>query len=289
MARIAVALLGALVGLTLAAEARALDAPPGSRLERIVSTKTVRIAYRADATPFSFLNERKEPTGYTIDLCRLVVKALAQDIGVDALQTQWVPVTSQTRFEAVAKGQADMECGASTVTLSRQKQVDFSAYVFVETTAIAVKSASSIRSVADLAGKSLAVIEGTSNQRALETAVKEGRVSATLVGIKTREEGVTALESGKVDAFASDRLLLAAAPFKDPKAHTMLPEDLSFEPYAIVLPRGDWALKLSVDAALARIYRSGQVIQVFEQWFGLLGLRPGVLLKAMFVLGAVPE
>jgi len=69
----------------------------------------------------------------------------------------------------------------------------------------------------------------------------------------------------------------------------MLPDDLSFEPYAIVLPRGDWALKLAVDAALARTYRSGQIVQIFEQWFGLLGLRPGVLMKAMFILGAVPE
>jgi glutamate/aspartate transport system substrate-binding protein len=284
------ALAGVLVGLASIVDTRAADAPPpGSRLERIINNKSVRIAYRADATPFSFLSETKEPIGYTVELCKLVVKALAKDIGVDTLQIQWVPVTTQTRFDAVAKGQAEMECGSSTVTLSRQKQVDFSSYVFVETTAVAVKAASSIRSVADLAGKPLAVIEGTTNQRALEEAVREGRLSATLVAVKNREEGVAMLEGGKVDGFASDRLLLAAAPFKDPKAHTMLPEDLSFEPYAIVLPRGDWALKLAVDAALARIYRSGQVVQVFDQWFGMLGLRPGALLKAMFMLGAVPE
>jgi glutamate/aspartate transport system substrate-binding protein len=278
-----------LVGLALIADAGAADIPQGSRLERIASSKTVKVAYRADATPFSFLNEKKEPIGYSIDLCRLVINAIAKEIGVDTLRTQWVPVTNQTRFDAVAKGQADMECGASTVTLSRQKQVDFSAYIFIETTAVAVKSASAIRTVADLAGKTLAVIDGTTNQRALQSAVTEGRLSATLVAVKSREEGVTMLESDKVDAFASDRLLLAAAPFKDPKAQTMLADDLSFEPYGIVLPRGDWALKLSVDAALARIYRSGQVIQVFEQWFGGLGLRPGVLMKAMFILGAVPE
>jgi ABC-type amino acid transport substrate-binding protein len=275
--------------LALTASLAAAQTYPGSRLEQIKGTKSIRIAYRADATPFSFVNERKEPVGYSVDLCKLVVGTIERQLGVQPLNIQWVPVTTETRFDAVAKGQADMECSSSTVTLGRMKQVDFSSFIFVESTAVAIKTASSLRSIDDMAGKTIAVIPGTTNERALADGIRLGKLGAKLVHVKDREDGVAALESGKVDGFASDKLLLAGAPFKDPKAITLLPEDLSFEPYGIVLPRGDWAFRLAVDSGLAEIYRSGQIVRVFEAWFGRVGLHPGMLLRAAYMFGALPE
>ena len=113
---------------------------------------------------------------------------------------------------------------------------------------------------------------------------------AIVVPFKTREEAFTALEDGKVEAFASDKLLLigAAQKSKDPRALTMLPYDFSIEPYGIVLPRGDADFRLAVNAALARIYRSGEIKQIFAQWFGGLG-EPTDVVKVMYLLGAIPE
>jgi ABC-type amino acid transport substrate-binding protein len=284
MVRIAFSLI-ALVLTAVIVSAHAAD----GRLNAINQTKIIKIAYRTDAKPFSFVNENKEPTGYTIDLCKLVVRSLEKQLGVQELGVQWVPVTTQTRFEAVANGTADMECGSSTATLSRMKEVDFSTFVFVESTGLVVKRGSDIRNFNDLAGKRIAVIAGTSNERAVSVKNQQQKLNATIIHVTDREDGVAALEGGRADAFASDKLLLVGAQFKDPKALIMLPDDLSMEPYAIVLPRGDWALRLAVNTALAQIYGSGEVLTVFNKWLSQLGLRPGLLLGAAYVLGTLPE
>src|SRR5271154_6019968 len=96
---------------------------PDSRLKTIIAKKVIRIAYRADARPFAFVNDAKEPLGYTIDLCKQVTKSIEQQFGLPELKIEWVPVTVETRFSAVAGGKADMECGSSTVTLGRMKEV----------------------------------------------------------------------------------------------------------------------------------------------------------------------
>ena len=139
------------------------------------------------------------------------------------------------------------------------------------------------RGLADLAGKKIALVTGTSNEQAVTNIVRQLSIIVTLVPVKNRDEAVTALEDGKVDAFASDKLLLAGAKFKDEDAFVILPDDLSIEQYAITLPRGDWALRLAVNTGLAHIYRSGRTKDLFERWF--FGAHPGLLLDAVYALG----
>ncbi len=284
MVRVAFALI-AFIMTAIAASAQGAD----GRLNEINKTKIIKIGYRTDARPFSFVNENKEPAGYTIDLCKLIVRLMENQLGVQELNIQWVPVTTQSRFEAVANSTADMECGSSTATLSRMKQVDFSSFVFIESTGVVVKRDSNIRSFNDLAGKKIAVIAGTSNERAVSVKNQQQNLNAKIIHVTDREEGVAALEEGRADAFASDKLLLVGAQFKNPQALIMLPDDLSMEPYAIVLPRGDWALRLAVNTALARIYGSGEILTIFNKWFSPLGLRPSLLLGAAYALGVIPK
>jgi ABC-type amino acid transport substrate-binding protein len=200
-----------------------------------------------------------------------------------------VEVTTQNRFDMVAQGKADMECGSSTITLSRMKDVDFSSIIFTESTGIVVKSASGIQKATDLNGKKIAVATNTTNERAIADLIKQGTLKAVLVPVKDREAGIAALEKGEVDAYASDKLLLVGARFADAKAMSMLPDDLSLEPYGIVLPRGDWALRLAVNSGLADIFRSNQIASVFGKWFNQIGLKPGPLLLSAFTLGALPQ
>jgi ABC-type amino acid transport substrate-binding protein len=285
MQRIA-ALILALSFVPIASHAQTVD----GALKRIKAAKSVAVAYRSDASPFSFVDESKQPLGFSIDLCRRVVSHIAQQLGVEGMQIKWVPVTTQDRMEAVEKGRADMECGSTTVTLSRSKRVNFSSYIFVDGTALLVKASNNAQRLSDLGGRKIGVIAGTTNERALNDALKRQVINATLVPLQGRDEGLAQLEAGQIDAFASDRtLLLAMAPkAKDPKAIAMLGEDISFEPYAIVLPRNDDDFRLAVNSALAQIYRSGDVSGIFKRWFGALGT-PGVMLNAIYILGSIPE
>jgi ABC-type amino acid transport substrate-binding protein len=259
-------------------------------LKKIRDTKAITIAYRTDAVPFSFADAKNAPAGYTVDICKRVVASLEQQLKLAGLQVNWTPATSQNRLEMVAKRQADMECGSTTATLSRMETVDFSTFVFVDGTGVLVRNDAGVKSFADLAGKRVAAITGTTNEKALAEALRKRLVSATVVTVQTRDEGLAALEAGKVQGFASDKVLIVglSGKVKDPTQYTMLSEDLSFEPYAIVLPRGDAQFRLAVNRALAQLYRSPAIGELWNRWFGPLG-KPGVLVEAMFFLGAIPE
>jgi glutamate/aspartate transport system substrate-binding protein len=281
------ALIWGLLAVAAPAVSAQMHVPADSRLKSIIAKKTIRIAYRADARPFSFVNDAKEPLGYTIDLCKQVTKSIEQQFGVQELKIEWVPVTVETRFSAIAGGKADMECGSSTVTLGRMSEVDFSILVFVESTGVLVASGSNIGAFAEMAGKKIALVSGTSNERAVTDLVRQHNLNMSLIAVKDRDEGIAALEAGKVDGFASDKLLLAGAQIKQPAAFAMLPDDLSIEQYAIALPRGDWAFSLAVNTGLAQIFRSGRTRDLFERWF--FGAHPGILLEALYTLGRIAD
>ena len=163
--------------------AQMASAPFEGRLKKIHETKTLSVAYRTDAVPFSFEDNDKKPTGYMVELCRSVIGVIERQIGITPLQVKWVPVTAQNRFSTVASGQADMECGASSVTLGRMKEVDFSSLTFVDGTGLLVRASTPGTSLMDLANKKIGVIPGTSNERALNEALKAKVVNAAVVPV----------------------------------------------------------------------------------------------------------
>ena len=270
--------------------AQMAKAPFDGRLKKIAETKTISVAYRTDALPFSFEGPDKAPAGYTIDLCKSIVGVIERQVGVSPLQVKWVPVTTQTRFTAVASGQADMECGASTMTLARLGQVSFSSLIYLDGTGLLVKASTPGTTLMDMSGKKIGVIAGTSNERALTEGLKSRVVTATLVPVKSRDDGMAQLDAGTIDVFASDRVLLMGlvSQAKDQKAYALLVDALSYEPYAIALPRGDWAMKQAVDAALSQIYGSPAIGEIYGRWFGAIG-KPGPVLETMYGLGRIPE
>lgn len=272
--------------ISIAAGAQALD----GRLKKIVDTKTITIAHRSDAAPFSFINDSKEVSGYSVDLCKRVVASIERQTGVKDIKIRYVPVTTQTRFDTIIKGQADIECGASTVTLTRMRTVDFSSFIFFETTGMLAKAGSGLGALADFKGKRIAAIGGTSNERALTTQLKRQQITATVVPVKNSGEAIVALEAGTVDGFASDALLLigAVTQAKDAKGLTLLNEQLSFEPYGLVLPRGEPALRLAVNTALSQIYAGDEINEIYNRWFAAFG-KPSALTEAVYIFGSIPE
>jgi len=234
------------------------------------------------------VNAQGQPDGYTVDLCKFVVHSLEQQLSVK-LAIAWVPVDTQSRFDAVAAGRADMECGASTVSFERMAKVDFSSFVFMENTGLLVRTSSGISSVGDLGGKKIAVIAGTTNEFALKKELQRRQLQTSLVEVKDRQEGMAELASGAVDGFASDKLLLVGAQNAEASTYTLLPENLSYEPYAIALPRGDWAFRIAVNRGLSQLYSDPQIIDIYLKWFAAIGPRPDLLRAAVYIFGTFPE
>jgi ABC-type amino acid transport substrate-binding protein len=265
--------------------ARGLD----GRLKKIHDTKTLTVAYRTDALPFSF-EDNKQPVGYTVDLCKKVAASLEKQLQVQPLKVKWVAATSQNRIELVRKGEVDLECGATTATLSRMELVDFSNPVFVDSTALLVRKSVGAKSLAGLAGVKILVVAGTSNQKALAKALDDARVTANVVTVKSREEAVAALEAGTADALAGDRVLLLGlgSQVKDPALWELLGEDLGFEPYALVLPRGDASFRLAVNRALSELYQGDGIVEIFRRAFGPTA-KPTAALAVMYGINAYPE
>jgi glutamate/aspartate transport system substrate-binding protein len=259
------------------------------RLKTIKESATLRIAYRTDSRPFSYADQQGKPAGYTIDLCERVAKSLEQQLGT-ALKITYVQVDTRTRFDRIVDGSADMECGSTTMSLSRMKIADFSSVIFAESTGIMVKSGRRIFSFDDMAGKTVGVIADSTNGKAVRDQLARRRLDAKLVEFRDREEGIAALVRGDLDGFATDKLVLfALAQAANLSEFVVLPEDLSFEPFAIMLPRGDWAFRLAVNTALAQVFRSGEIIELYTKHFSGLGRGASNWVGAVFVFGGLPE
>lgn len=262
----------------------------GGTLKKIQESGTISLGYRESSLPFSFRDRDGKPAGYSVELCQRVAAGVQQQLGLASLKINWVAVTPETRIPQVQNGTVDVECGSTTNTLSRQEQVDFSAMTFVDGGGLLVKKGSGIGSVLDLGGKRVALIRGTTTDRALTGALQKGSVTAQIVEVKEHAAGLAALESGAADAYASDQVILVglALTAKDPGALALADQQFSYEPYGLMFRRDDPAFRLAVNRVLARLYRSGDVLDIYQRWFGALG-RPSALLIAMYALHGLPE
>ncbi len=259
-------------------------------LGKIKAAKAINVAYSPDSLPFSFAGPNNEAAGYSIDLCKRAIAQIGRAVGEPDLKVTWIAGSVTERLQMVASGRADLECANTTQTQSRLASVDFSNLIFIDGGGLLVKSGSPVNSIPDLAGKRVAVLKGTTTETRLNDTLRRRLVNATVVPITNANEGITMLEAGSVDAYAGDKIKLIGllAQSKEPARLAMLVEELSFEPYAMALPRNDSALRLEVNKALTQVYLSGDIETIFAQWLGKLG-RPSGLLAVMYILNSIPE
>jgi ABC-type amino acid transport substrate-binding protein len=262
----------------------------GGTLKKIKDRGVITLGYREASRPFSFVGDDGKPAGYSVDLCTRVAAAVGQELGLPNLPVKWVKVSVESRMKAVIDGTIDIECGSTTASLSRQAQVDFSVLTFVDGGSLLVTDASRIRGVSTLSGKRVAVIPGTTTETALAAALKKHAVTATVVPVKDHDAGVAALDGGTADAYASDRVILIGIgrTSKNPEKLSLIEEMFSYEPYGLMLRRDDGAFRLSVNRALAALYRSGDVVPIFEKWFGSM-TTAGPVIGLMYILNGLPE
>lgn len=281
-----------LLALTLLAAfavgAHAADAP--NTLGKIKSSKSITLAYAQNAAPFSYDDTKTfKPAGFSISLCESVVAQIQKQLGLDTLKINWVAGTTPERLVMVAEGKADMECGVTTNTLKRQEKVDFSTTTFVQTGALLVRSDSGVKKASDLAGKKVSVVAGTTTERRVTEALSSAKIAAEVLPFKDREDAFKALEDGKAQALAGDKIVLVGLVARDTSRtrFAMLDEDFSLEPYAFALRRGDPDFRLAVNRALAVTYRSGAIVSIFDRWFA--PFKPSDVLVAIYGLNSMEE
>jgi glutamate/aspartate transport system substrate-binding protein len=237
-------------------------------LQKVRASGEVALGYREASIPFSFLSPRGEAIGYSIDLCRAVVDAMSTEVGRD-LVIKWVPVTSDTRIGAVTSGQVDLECGSTTSNLERKKVVRFSPVIFVAGTKLLVKTGAPIRSFRDLTGRSVVVTAGTTNEKALRDLVARFKLNTTIATARDHAESYAQLMEGKVDAFATDDVLLYGfiALNRAQDKLTVVGEFLSYDPYGIMFRKDDPQLASLVTKTLHDLAASRELEQTYNKWF----------------------
>ena len=238
-------------------------------LKRIKETGTVTLGYRVGSLPFSYLGRRGEPIGYAIDLCKAVVDDVAAELDGMTLNIAYKPVTAETRIPAVVSGQIDLECGSTTSNFTRKKLVAFSPVYFVSGTKLLVKRGSGIRSWRDLAGKTVVVTSGTTNEAAIRAIAEKQKLAVNLVTGSDHQHSFDMLKAGAADAFATDDVLLYGllAATKSGAAYHVVGDFLSYDPYALMFRKDDADFAAVVERSFARLASNREIVQLYDKWF----------------------
>ncbi len=276
-----------LVAQTTEPNARPLDGPV---IQRIKEKQSITIAYDPNQAPFSLTGDDGQPTGYSVDLCRIVASQLVTQLNMGLMDVRWIKTNSRSRFEAIETGEADLECSATSNTLDRQKQFAFSLTTFIQGATIAVRQDADLQKLEELSSKKIAVVRNTTTSRMLKRAIANGQLQGTLVEAKNMEAAANMLASKDVDAIAGDRLLMfdQLVRSKLGTRFRMLPQDFAPEYYAIMMHKSDPDLRWAVNATLSRTYRTPVIGELFQRWFGSLN-QPEQLMEALYFTQAFPE
>jgi len=261
--------LAALNLLALLSALPAAAAEPTGVLKKIKDSGQITLGYRESSIPFSYLDDKAEPVGYSIDLCQRVVDAVKAELGLPALKVARQAVTSQNRIPLVVNGTVDLECGSTVNNSERQQQVNFSITSFVVATRFIARKSGNYRTLDDLKGKTVAVTTGTNTLKRIREINNARNLNLNLVFGKDHAESMLLLTSGRAEAFFEDDILLTgmAASSATPNDFALGTEGLSVDPYALMFAKGDAPFKKLVDGSLTGLYRSGEILKIYDRWF----------------------
>ncbi|HML80548.1 MAG: transporter substrate-binding domain-containing protein [Thiomonas sp.] len=261
-----------LFGLTILAAAAmscAQAAELTGTLKKVKETNSITVGYRESSIPFSYLDNNGKPIGYAMELCGKVVDAVKADLKMPGLKVNYTPVTSSNRIPLLENGTIDLECGSTTNSVARQKQVAFGPTYFVINVTAAVKKDSGISDFAQLAGKTIVTTSGTTAVPLLKKYEKTKDMEFKEIYGKDHAESFLLMADGRAAAFVMDDILLAGqiANSKDPAAYKILPGSLRQEPYSMMLRKDDPQFKALVDKTIDGVMKSGEINKIYAKWF----------------------
>src|SRR5437667_7839090 len=225
-------------------------------LKKIKDTGTITIGYRESSIPFSYLDDKQQPIGYAMDLCMKVVEAVKTELKMPDLKVNLQPVSSSNRIPLLQNGTIDMECGSTTNSVDRQKQVAFGPTYFVINVTAAVKKSSGIKALADLNGKTISTTAGTTSVPLLRQYDKTKNAEIRSIDAKDHAESFLLLTQDRTSAFIMDDILLAGliANSANPGDYTILTNDsLRTEPYSMMLRKDDPQVKAPGDRTIGQV------------------------------------
>ena len=238
-------------------------------LRRIRDTGVLLLGVRETSVPFSFLDAQKQPQGYSVDLCLRVADAIKADLKLPRLEVRFVPVSSSNRIPALLEGKIDLECGSTTNTRDRQKQVAFAYTTFVAGIKMLAKKSANVDSIEDLRGKPVVVTKGTTSEKMMRTLNDERVLRMTLIESPDHGESFKAVDEGRAVAFPMDDVLLYGliSKARKPDDFAVVGRYLSVEPYAIMLRRDEPQFEKIVNRALIDLFQSGEIRRIYAKWF----------------------
>jgi glutamate/aspartate transport system substrate-binding protein len=238
-------------------------------LAKIKKSGVITLGVRDGSVPFSYLDDKQQYQGYSIDLCMKVVTSLQKQLGLTELRVVMNPVTSANRIPLMANGTIDLECGSTTNNMERQQQVAFAPTMFVIASRLLSKKTSNIKTLADMKGKTLVATAGTTSAKQMAILNNERNLGMRIASGRDHPESFLMVETGRAVAYANDDILLAShiATARNPGDYEITKEALSAEPYAIMMRRGDPQFKAAVDGALSKVYQSDDIVRIYNKWF----------------------
>lgn len=238
-------------------------------LKKIKETGTITVSHREASIPFSYLDDKQQPIGYSVDICNKVVDAVKAELKMPNLAVKFQPVTSSNRIPLLQNGTIDLECGSTTNSVERQKQVAFGNTYFVINVTAAVKKSSGVNALADLNGKTVSTTSGTTSVALFKKYKRTETADIKSIYGKDHAESFLLLADDRVAAFVMDDVLLAGqiANSRAPADYKILPESLNTEPYGPMLRKDDPQFKKIVDSTLAGLMKSGEMEKIYTKWF----------------------
>lgn len=248
----------------------------------------IKLGVRQDAPPFSYTAPNGEPTGLAVRICRQIVRFLAEDMGVGRLGVEYIRVDAKQRFPALLEERTHLHCGPATATLSRREILDFSMLYFVDGAGAAIRP-QSYDTVFDKGARRFGVLSGTTTVGVVEDLVSRNNLDATVETFASHGEGLRALANEKLDVYFGDQAILF---FQIEKLGlinevSMMEDIFSFEPYALVMKRGESNLRLAVDRALSRVYDQGMIYGMILEEMGNYPLSEDA--RALYQIVGLPE
>lgn len=284
-----IGLLTAVVAAFLPALSRAQEAD--SALKRIQQNKAVTIGFRESAQPFAYLNENKQASGYSIELCKRIAQEIGRKLNIADIQVKYVPVTPQTRIPLIANGTVDIECGTTVNSLARQEQVDFSYAVALAEGKLLVKKTSGIQDLPDLNGKIVALAAGTTAERYVRAALDRSKINVRVLQVRDNAEGLLAVNSQRADAFVNDAVLLGGAlrTAQNKDEFAVVGKPLSFEQVAFMVGKNNSGLLTIINTTIAKLLANGDLQKLYDQWITPYGVPIEGEVDTLFKIEAIAE
>jgi glutamate/aspartate transport system substrate-binding protein len=260
-------------------------------VKKIRDTKSLTIGHRETSIPHSYIDNNQKVVGYSIELCLKIAEALRQELGLPDLEIKYVPVNIQNRMALVSNGTVDLECGSTVNTLARQRQVDFTLVPFIAADRVMVKKDSGIKEVEDLNGKVAAVPQASTSEKVLSQLAEAKKLNIKVNQIRDHADALIAVESGRVDAYVTDDIILygLATKARERGSLIVVGRALSYAPYGIMIQKNNPTLLLVANRTLARLFRSGELQSIYGQWFDQVGFPLTDEMKHAIALQAFPE